>query len=99
LFAEDDRRLPAEDSVAILRGIVGSYPKAFFAVDANDLDDFITRLTAITSEQDYRQLKDRYGIRRTHQDFWQFADKLHAWYQVNQPDSAGLLDFNRLENR
>ncbi|MEW6995428.1 fatty acid cis/trans isomerase [Colwelliaceae bacterium MEBiC 14330] len=99
LFSEDDRRLPAEDSVAILRGIVGSYPNAFFAVDANDLDDFITRFTAITSEHEYRQLKDRYAIRRTNQNFWAFADKLHAWYFKHQPESAGLLDFNRLENR
>ncbi len=99
LFSEDERRLNAEDSVAILRGIVGSYPKAFFAVERTNLEDFVTKLTAITSEQDYRQLKDRYAIRRTNQDFWQFADKLHAWYFKHQPESAGLLDFNRLENR
>jgi hypothetical protein len=99
LFSEDDRRLPAEDSVTVLRGIVGSYPKAFFKVERHNLEDFVTKLTAITSEQDYRQLKDRYAIRRTNQDFWSFADKLHAWYVKHQPESAGLLDFNRLENR
>jgi len=31
--------------------------------------------------------------------FWLYADKLHAWYKKNQADTAGLLDFNRLENR
>lgn len=99
LFSEDDRRLPEEDSLAILRGIVGDYPNAFFKVDQAQLSEFVTRLTAIKTEQDYSQLKDKFAIRRTNPNFWAFADELHAWYRKNQPNDAGLLDFNRLENR
>jgi hypothetical protein len=99
LFSEENRRLPAEDNLAILRGIVGTYPNAFFKVDQAQLPEFVERLNAIKTEQDYRQLKDQFAIRRTHPDFWEFADELHAWYKTNQPKDAGLLDFNRLENR
>ena len=99
LFAEDNRRLPEEDDLTVLRGIVGTYPNAFFNVTQKQLPAFIRALTSITTEQEYSQLKDNFAIRRTDPRFWAYADKLHAWYQENQPNSAGLLDFNRLENR
>jgi hypothetical protein len=99
LFSEENRRLPAEDNLAILRGIVGTYPNAFFKVEQAQLAEFVARLSTIKTEKDYSQLKDQFAIRRTHPDFWAFADELHAWYKTNQPESSGLLDFNRLENR
>ncbi|PKG84915.1 hypothetical protein CXF85_04700 [Colwellia sp. 75C3] len=99
LFSEENRRLPAEDNLAILRGIVGTYPNAFFKVEQVQLAEFVERLIAIRTEQDYSQLKDQFAIRRTNPDFWKFADELHVWYKTNQPKSSGLLDFNRLENR
>lgn len=99
LFSEENRRLPKEDSLAVLRGIVGTYPNAFFKVEQGQLAEFVNALTSIKTAQDYRKLKDNFAIRRTHPEFWSFADELHAWYKENQPDSTGLLDFNRLENR
>ena len=99
LFSEDDRLLPEEDDLAILRGIVGDYPKAFFKVEQMQLSEFVENVTAMRTEQDYSKLKDQFGVRRTNPNFWTFADELHAWYKINQPKSAGLLDFNRLENR
>lgn len=99
LFSEDDRRLPEKDSLTILHGIVGTYPKAFFKLDYSQLDDFATMLTSVTDEDEYEELKDKFAIRRTNPNFWQYADELHAWYRSHQPESAGLLDFNRLENR
>jgi len=99
LCSEENRRLPAEDSLAVLRGIVGTYPNAFFKVDKNQLSDFVSSLISIKTEQDYSKLKDNFAVRRTNPEFWSFADELHTWYKTNQPGSAGLLDFNRLENR
>ncbi|KGJ97660.1 fatty acid cis/trans isomerase [Colwellia psychrerythraea] len=99
LFSEENRRLPAEDNLAVLRGVVGTYPNAFFKIDQVHLVEFVNSLVALKTEQDYQTLKDQFSIRRTNSDFWIFADELHAWYKTNQPDSAGLLDFNRLENR
>lgn len=99
LFAEDDRRRPEEDTLTVTRGIVGTYPNAFFELSVEQVDDFVMQLSQIQSEQDYRQIKDSYAIRRTSPNFWSFADKLHQWYLTQQPASAGLLDFNRLENR
>jgi len=99
LFSEANRRLPEEDSLAVLRGVVGTYPNAFFNIEQDQLTEFVESLSSIKTEEDYRQLKDRFAIRRTNPDFWTFADELHIWYKANQPNDAGLLDFNRLENR
>ncbi len=99
LLSENKRRIPEEDTLTLVAGIVGTYPNAFFKVTEQELANFVSALSLMSNEQDYQTLKDNYAIRRTNKNFWQYADKLHAWYRLNQPNSAGLLDFNRLENR
>jgi len=99
LFSENNRRLPAEDSLTLLHGVVGTYPNAFFHVKESELNKFTQAITQVKTEQDYGALKDEFAVRRTNESFWHYADKLHLWYKTYQPNSSGLLDFNRLENR
>ena len=99
LFGEDKRRIPAEDNLTIARGIIGNYPNSFMRVEEQQLEDFINRVQALDSEADYKLLRDIYGVRRSHSDFWAFSDQIHRLYQVTEPDDAALLDYNRLENR
>ena len=99
LFSEAKRRIKQEDSLDVVKGIVGAYPNAFFKVDAEQLGEFVFAFENIASEADYNVFRDKYGVRRTDPSFWEFSDKLHLWYQNNQPKDYGLLDYNRLENR
>lgn len=99
LFNEEGRRLPAEDTATLARGIIGAYPNAFMLVAEAQLPDFVARLQALDSEAAYQALRNHYGIRRSDPDFWYFSDRLHADYEQQQPGEAGLLDYNRLENR
>lgn len=99
LFAEEDRRLPQEDTLDIVKGIIGAYPNAFFQIKAEQLGEFIIAMENIRTQEDYSQFKSTYGVGRTSPNFWQFSDKLHNWYQTNHPLAYGLLDYNRLENR
>ncbi|HSC68314.1 MAG TPA: fatty acid cis/trans isomerase [Cellvibrio sp.] len=99
LFGEEKRRLPDEDNLTIARGMIGAYPNSFMRVEEQQIDDFINRLQHLDSEEDYRALRDIYGVRRTSADFWAFSDKVHQLYKISQPDEAALLDYNRLENR
>lgn len=99
LFSESDRRTPEKDTLTVVNGIVGTYPNAFFDLEEQQLGEFVGALEHLKSEQDYRQFKDKFSIRRTNKNFWLYADKLHAWYKKHHGGSAGLLDFNRLENR
>lgn len=99
LFGEDKRRIPAEDNLTIARGIVGNYPNSFMRVEEQQLDDFVNRVQRLDSEEDYKVLRDIYGVRRSHAEFWAFSDKVHQLYYLTEPDEAALLDYNRLENR
>mgnify|MGYP000901862489 CR=1 FL=1 len=51
------------------------------------------------SEEDYRVLADRFAVRRSDPAFWQYSDELQATHLKLAPLTAGLLDYNRLENR
>lgn len=99
LFDEEDRRLPQEDTLSFAPGLLTSHPNAFFSVTTKQMSDFAMALTKVSSEQDYTLLKDQYGVRRTSDQFWPFADAMHAYFSVTDPQEFGILDFNRLENR
>ncbi len=99
LLFEDNNRLPEEDYLTVNRGITGSYPAAYWHVKEADLDQFIAAVSALQTEDDYDQLMDAFGIRRTNPDFWAHSDRIHQQYMKDQPKTAGLLDYNRLENR
>jgi hypothetical protein len=99
LLFEDNNRLPAEDYLSVTRGISGSYPGAFWHVDEANLSTFIQSVNTLSSEQDYKKLMDQFGIRRTHEGFWSHSDNILKQYALDAPIEAGLLDYNRLENR
>ena len=99
LFLEDTNRLPDEDYLTILPGVVGAYPDALWRVNESELSDFIDGVSQLGSEANFAALMRRFGIRRTHQDFWAHSDTLHSLYQQTEPIEFGLFDFNRLENR
>ncbi|ENO1171336.1 fatty acid cis/trans isomerase [Vibrio vulnificus] len=99
LFNEEKNRDPANDSLTIVRGVVGSYPAVFFSLNENQVAEFVQIITAMESEQDYVKLLDKFAIRRSSTNFWSFSDKVHTWYRNDQPIEFGLLDYNRFENR
>lgn len=99
LLREGEYRLPSEDNLTVTAGVVGAYPNSFWLVEQDKLGDFASAVAKLNSEADYRQLKDHYGIGRSDPNFWAISDRIHALYRAHQPQSAGLLDYNRLENR
>ncbi|WP_339721120.1 fatty acid cis/trans isomerase [uncultured Paraglaciecola sp.] len=99
LFGEDDRRLPEEDSMTIAPGLMTSHPNAFFTVTTTQLADFANAISGLSSEQDYKVLRENYAVYRTSANFWEFSDAMHQYYEKLNPLEFGVLDFNRLENR
>jgi hypothetical protein len=99
LFNEESNRIPEQDHFSILYGVVGSYPAAFLEIKESQLKLFITQLRNISSEDDYIALLDRFAIRRSSVKFWPYSDELTEWYKTHNPIEAGLLDYNRFENR
>ncbi|MCV6039487.1 fatty acid cis/trans isomerase, partial [Escherichia coli] len=74
---EESNRDFANDDMTIVRGVVGSYPAAFFSINEKQVKDFVDQFSAIQNESDYVKLLDNFAIRRSSEKFWSFSDRLH----------------------
>ena len=99
MFDEAERRLPKEDTLLALDGVVGAYPNAFFAVDPEKLPVFVEAVGRLGSEADLVRLTERFGVRRTDPRFWPTSDAVHAEWRRTAPKEAAVLDYSRFENR
>lgn len=99
LLGENLELLPEENTLSLLPGIVGSYPNAFYRVQAAELSELVADIKRLDSEKAYSAFARRWAVRRDSPDFWAFSDALHDRYTQNEPISSGLLDYNRLEFR
>jgi hypothetical protein len=98
MFGEDDRRIPADDTVTVVRGHFGSYPNFFFAVDAAEIAAFVDGMKAIRGDADLERFVDVYGIRRTDARFWATSDWLREDLIRAHPVEAGIYDLGRYGN-
>jgi Fatty acid cis/trans isomerase (CTI). len=99
LLREQKNRLPEEDTMSAHPGFLGTYPNIHFEVNKKQLSEFVSGLGRLSDPQAYTAFVDRFGIRRTHPDFWKYSDEEHKAFKNIDPVSYGLLDYNRLENR
>jgi len=99
LFGEGNSLEPEEDTLTVVNGFLGAYPNAFLTVDQADLGDFVERVTDLSTEADYTELLNIYGVRRTNAGFWAQSERFHSAFREDEPVEHGLFDFNRLENR
>lgn len=87
------------DTLTVVEGIQGSYPNFFFVVEADELEDFTSRIMAVRTRDDYERLVGIYGVRRTSDAFWETADWFQDYYAKQEPLLYGILDLNRYANR
>jgi hypothetical protein len=99
LTAGENTRVKSEDTIDIVEGFVGAYPNFFFEIKYEDLDDFAEQYEKIDSYEKYDALVEKYGIRRTHKDFWKKADWFQEKYRREQSRFAAIIDLNRYQNR
>lgn len=99
IFFEDRRRLPEEDTLSLVKGLLGAYPNAYWVVPQSQLPELGQRIATLSGEDDYAQLMDRFGVRRTNPRFWSLSDQAHLALREQDRVGFGMLDYNRLENR
>ena len=90
---------PDEDTLTVVPGVIGAYPNAFYRAQAAELPAFVEALRRLRSDDDYSKFARRWAVRRNDAAFWAFSDGVHGRYVRDQAPDAGVLDFNRLENR
>jgi hypothetical protein len=99
LFSEQKNLVPEENTLSVIPGFVGAYPNSFYIVEEADLRNFVDAIAGLNTESDYESLVDNWGVRRTNPVFWQHSDNFHTAFKKSNPLEAGILDYNRLENR
>lgn len=98
MLGENLRLRPANDTLTVLPGVIGSYPNFIFNVTQEELPGFITALVTMKRAEDIHTLADQFGIRRTHPRFWFYFHDMHRYLQETTPLEAGILDMNRYLN-
>ncbi|GLR73944.1 fatty acid cis/trans isomerase [Aliivibrio sifiae] len=99
LFDEESNRVYERDTMTLVNGLLGSYPNAFWRTKESELPALAEQVLKVKSDDDYKRLLDNYGVRRTDPAFWSFSDALIKQYKKNHPINAGVLDYNRFQNR
>ena len=98
ILGEDLRLEPDKDTLTIMPGIAGSYPNFVFRVEQGKLDQFAGELLATRDQSAFDDLVGKWGIRRTHPDFWKVLQDIHEHSKRTVPIQAGVLDINRYKN-
>jgi hypothetical protein len=98
MFGEDDRRIPADDTLTVVRGHFGSYPNFFFEVDSAQAGELVDALLGVSSDEGLERVVDRFGIRRTDPRFWATSDWLREDFRRRDPIASGIYDLDRFKN-
>nr|WP_314481649.1 fatty acid cis/trans isomerase [uncultured Pseudomonas sp.] len=99
LLGEAYRYQPGLDTLTLQPGVMTSYPNFMFNVPAADVAAFVDSMSDARGDAArFERIVERWGIRRTHPQFWRYFHDLSAFIQETDPVEAGVLDMNRYEN-
>ena len=99
IFGEDLRRLPKNDTLTLVHGMIGSYPNYIYSVPLGEVDDFLKKIKGLKKEKNAIAFNKRWGLQRTHVKFWKEIDWLLAKNQTIYGVDAGQFDLNRYLNQ
>ena len=98
MFGEQSHLVPADDTLTVARGYLGSYPNFVFEVDVGQIETFGAALAAVKSAADFEQVAARFGVRRTSPRLWPTVDWIHDDSRRRTPTEFGLFDLDRYQN-
>ncbi|HUE92725.1 fatty acid cis/trans isomerase [Pseudomonas sp.] len=98
LLGEELRYQPALDTLTVYPGVLSSYPNFIFNVQVEQTAEFVAALEQARDSVAFEKVVERWGIRRTHPEFWRYFHDMSAYIQQTEPVEAGVLDMNRYQN-
>ena len=98
VLAQLQELVPQKDTVSIYPEILGNYPNLTFRVKSDEIDEFANALLELNSQDEFEKVVDKWGIRRTHPEFWQIMASFLTFQERTTPIQAGALDVNRYGN-
>lgn len=98
MLGEAYRYQPGLDTVTIYPGVLSSYPNFMFNIPAEQVPAFVAAMENAKDANRFEKIVDRWGIRRSHPQFWQYFHDLSQYIHETTPLEEGVLDMNRYEN-
>ncbi len=98
MMGESLRYQPGLDDLTIFPGVLSSYPNFIFNLSAAEVPDFVVALEQSQDADSFEQITQRWGVRRSHPQFWYYFHDLSRYIEETEPLEYGVLDMNRYEN-
>ncbi|MGX9862444.1 fatty acid cis/trans isomerase [Pseudomonas moraviensis] len=98
LLGESRRYQPGLDTLTIYPGVLTSYPNFMFNVPAAQVPAFVDAMENAKDANRFEKIVERWGIRRSHPQFWEYFHDLSQYIHETDPVEEGVLDMNRYEN-
>lgn len=98
MMGEELRYQPGLDTLTIYPSVLTSYPNFMFNLRAEEVPEFVSALGQVKDTAAFDKVVERWGIRRSHPQFWHYFHDLSAYIRETEPVEAGVLDMNRYQN-
>ncbi|MGB4074824.1 fatty acid cis/trans isomerase [Pseudomonas sp.] len=98
MVGEALRYQPTLDTLTVYPGVLSSYPNFIFNVQVEQVAEFVAALEQARDAAAFDKVVERWGIRRTHPEFWRYFHDMSVYIEESEPVEAGVLDMNRYEN-
>lgn len=98
MLGEAYRYQPGLDTLTIYPGVLSSYPNFMFNIPAEQVPEFVAAMENAKDAKRFEKIVDRWGVRRSHPQFWQYFHDLSQYLRETTPVEEGVLDMNRYEN-
>ena len=98
MLGESLRYQPEKDTLTLYPEVLTSYPNFLFSLREGEVNAFVAALEQARSAADFERIALRWGVRRTHPQFWALFHDLSEHIRETDPVEAGVLDMNRYQN-
>ena len=98
MLGEEYRLQPGLDTLTIYPGVLSSYPNFMFNIPAGEVEAFVQAMEKSQDQASFDAIVERWGIRRSNPEFWQYFHDIGQYINETDPVEAGVLDMNRYEN-
>ena len=98
MLGEALRYQPGLDTLTIYPGVLSSYPNFIFNIPAEQVPEFVAEMENAKDARRFEKIVERWGIRRSHPQFWRYFHDQTRFLEETDPMEAGVLDMNRYEN-
>ncbi|MDX5372651.1 MAG: fatty acid cis/trans isomerase [Pseudomonadaceae bacterium] len=98
MMGESLRYQPALDTLTVYPEVLSSYPNFMFSLKAGEVPAFVSALEQVRDAAAFDKVVARWGVRRSHPQFWHYFHDLSAYIRETEPVEAGVLDMNRYQN-